>query len=488
MLDLGKKLLQYEKQGLVSFHTPGHKGKAEFFSGLHFPGQDLTELPGLDMLHSPDGVIGRAQERAAEVYHSDASFFLVNGGTVGNQSMFLALASSLKPGTNSGKKGKVLIERQSHRSVMSALVLSGLEPEYIPPIVHPEFRLPLGLRVEERTGRSLADFLGVHITYPSYYGTVPKLDTIIDKRETCAPRVCVLVDQAHGSHYLNSLFPVGALELGADLVLHSTHKTLSALTQAAMLHVKGKRIEVSVLRRALEVLQSSSPSYLLMASLERAVEYALDTRRWELLYEAVQELHERAGSILRILNAQDVGTYGITELDWSKILVNTRGLGIPAPYCVEHLRKNYGVDPELWDEENILFLLGIGNTPEEVALLTEALLSLVDLRKRTTGKRFSQIYKGHTGEEQVISAGKLPVPPRRLTPRQAFLAPKRKIPLWDSVGKILGESISPYPPGIPLIVMGEEMTPEILDLLTQHKGRWQGWEDIGQGVWVIEEA
>ncbi|HHY25900.1 MAG TPA: amino acid decarboxylase [Desulfitobacterium dehalogenans] len=472
VLNLGHKLLQYEAQRLISFHTPGHKGKSEFFTDLHFPGQDLTELPGLDMLHSPEGVIAQAQARAAAVYQSDASFYLINGATVGNQGMFMALA-------NAGKRGKslqgprVLVERQSHRSVFSALVLSGCEPEYIPSVIHPEFRLPLGLNSIDEV--DLGEFLGVHLTYPSYYGTLPDLEKIAAQRDGQAPQVGILVDQAHGSHYLHELFPKGALEYGADLVLCSTHKTLSALTQAAMLHVKGSRIPLSAIKKALELLQSSSPSYLLMASLERAVEHALESRRWELLYEAVQELHHRAGGSLRILNPQDVGTYGIAKLDWTKILINTKRLGVSAPFCVEHLRRNYGIDPELWDDENILFLLGIGNTPEEVEILTKGLLSLEGLRKGIT-----------TSAEEIVF--EMPLPPGRLTPRQAYFARKRKIPLKESVGKILGESISPYPPGIPLIVMGEEMTPEILELLTRHKGRWQGWEDIGREVWIVEEV
>lgn len=472
MLDLNTKLFQYENQGLISFHTPGHKGKKEFFEGLHFPGQDLTELPGLDMLHSPVGVIARAQERVAKIFRSDHSFFLINGGTVGNQGMFMALAGSIKSGETELNK-KVLVERRSHRSVMSALVLSDLEPEYIPAVVHPEFGLPLGLNLQGLD--SLAGYQGVHVTYPGYYGSLPDLSTLIELRDVSAPKTWFMVDQAHGSHYLSSLFPKGALDIGADLVLHSAHKTLSALTQAALLHVKGSRVPLPALKAALEMLQSSSPSYLLMASLERAVEFALDTKRWELLYEAVQELHYRVGSCLRMLNTQDVGTYGITDLDWSKILVNTRSLGITAPACVEHLRNNYGIDPELWDEENILFLLGIGNTPEEVRILTKGLLSLETLRK---------------GSRQVHREGffETSLPPRRLTPRKAFFAAKRKVKLADSVGKILGESISPYPPGIPLVVMGEEMTPDILEHLSRHKGSWQGWEDSSQGVWIIEEG
>ncbi|AGA67602.1 arginine/lysine/ornithine decarboxylase [Desulfitobacterium dichloroeliminans LMG P-21439] len=483
MLHLSGKMLQYQKQGMISFHTPGHKGKEEFFKDLHFPEQDLTELPGLDMLHSPQGVIDEAQKRAAEVYQSDSSFFLVNGATVGNQGMLMTLASIGMQEVGL-VQAKVLVERQSHRSVMSGLVLSGLEPEYIPGIIHPEFRLPLGLMPVDV---AMDEVLGIHLTYPSYYGSLPDLGKIIAQRDEKAPRKRILVDQAHGAHYLNPLFPPGALELGADMVLHSTHKTLSALTQGAMLHVKGPRITLSAVKRALELLQSSSPSYLLMASLERAVEYALDSTRWERLYEAVQELHDCVGGSLRLLNPRDIGTYGITQLDWSKILVNTRELGISAQACVEHLRKNYGIDPELWDEENILFLLGIGNTPEEIKILTEGLLSLEELRKKITLGEGCLLKQGQA-EDPTLLIGEMPLPTRRLTPRQAYFAKKRQIPLRDSVGKILGESISPYPPGIPLIVMGEEMNCDILELLTRHQGRWQGWEDSGRGVWVIEEV
>lgn len=484
MLALGEGLLQYQKQGFISFHTPGHKGKREFFEGLHFPEQDMTELPGLDMLHAPEGVIAQALERASEVFKSDVSFFLINGATVGNQAMFMALANSIAS-SSKGLRKRVLIERQSHRSVMSALVLSGLEPEYIPSVVHPEFKLPLGLKLEglsplwERVQ-------AVHLTYPGYYGSLPDLHRLVEERDSIAPQVNIFVDQAHGSHYLNALFPPGALDLGADLVLHSTHKTLSALTQAAMLHVQGGRVKISSVRQALELLQSSSPSYLLMASLERAVEYALETTRWELLHEAVHDLHHRAGRIVRILNPEDKGIYGISELDWSKILVNTSSLGVSAPLCVEHLREKYRVEPELWDEENILFLLGIGNTPEEVRILTEGLLSLGEFKK---GKEFltrenSRLQEGY---QPWLEGYRIPLPPMRLSPRRAFLAHKRRVPLKESLGKVLGESISPYPPGIPLIVMGEEMTPEVLEVLATRRGRWQGWEDPGRTVWVIEE-
>lgn len=478
LLSLGEELLQYQKQGFLSFHTPGHKGKKEFFKGLNFPEQDLTELPDLDMLHAPHGVIAEAQKRAAQVFGAEESFFLVNGATVGNQAMFLALAAT---------KGKVLVERQSHRSVMAGLVLSGLEPVYINPVVHPEFHLPLGYEyeIEPQQWRGIQ---GTHLTYPSYYGTLADISPVVEGRDLWGSSVPILVDQAHGSHYLSKLFPPGALEWGADLVLHSSHKTLSALTQAAMLHVQGERISRTRLKQSLELLQSSSPSYLLMASLERAVEFAQEEKRWKLLFEAVQELHQRVGKVLRILNPEDQGQYGIDRIDWSKILVNTTSLGLAAPLGVEFLRTHFRIEPELWDEENILFILGIGNTPEEVQQLSEGLLAMVQWveSEKGSGQTMSRRNEniGH-----FVKGYEIPLPPMRLTPREAFLAPKRQIPLKESLGKIIGESISPYPPGIPWIVMGEEMTPELFEvMLNSSSNHWQGWDNPQQGIWIIEEG
>lgn len=478
LLSLGEELFKYQEKGFLSFHTPGHKGKREFFEGLNFPEQDLTELPGLDMLHAPQGVIAEAQKRAAQVFGAEESFFLVNGATVGNQAMFLALA---------GTKGKVLVERQSHRSVMASLVLSGLEPVYLKPIIHPEFHLPLGYeyKIEPQLWRGIQ---GIHLTYPSYYGTLSDTAPVVRGRELWAPSIPILVDQAHGSHFLSKLFPPGALAWGADLVLHSSHKTLSALTQAAMLHVQGERISRSRLKQALEMLQSSSPSYLLMASLERAVEFAQQENRWNLLFEAVQELHGQAGKALRILNPGDQGQYGIDQLDWSKILVNTSSLGLAAPLAVDFLRTRFRIEPELWDQENILFLLGIGNTPEEVLRLTEGLIAMAEWAHQVNGLG---VTPSKLRENTLRSAKELEIslPPLRLTPREAFLAPKRQIPLKESLGKILGESISPYPPGIPWVVMGEEMTPEVLEaLLNSPSKRWQGWDNPEHGIWVIEEG
>jgi len=471
--DLGEGLSHYLKQGFCSFHTPGHKGRQEFFYGSDLLGFDLTELPGLDMLHSPSGIIAEAQKRAAEIFGAEETFFLINGGTVGNQAMFLALEDTASK--------RVVVERSSHRSVMSALVLSGLKPEYVIPTIHPDFNLALGFDVETQQ-IPWQEVSACHVTYPSYYGTAFDLNRLIDERTRLGSKTPILVDQAHGSHYLGPLFPPSALKLGADIVLHSSHKTLSALTQSAMLHVQGHRVSRIRLRQSLELLQSSSPSYLLLASLERAGEFALDFRRWECLQEEVEELHRKVGKSFRILSQKDAGTYGIHTVDWSKILINTLPLGVPAPRCVEYLREGYGIEPELWDEENILFMLGIGNKPEDIRRLTKALVSLANYA-HSIG--FSELIKRVGTDRSIIP----PLPQLMLSPRDAFFAHKRQIPLKESLGHIVGETISPYPPGIPLVVMGEQMTCEVLGmLLTAGEGRWQGWDGFkSQTIWIVEE-
>lgn len=466
MRSLEEGLVRYAQQKFCSFHTPGHKGKEEFYHDWDFQAYDLTELPGLDMLHSPQGIIAQAQKRAAEIFGAEESYYLINGATAGNQAMLMSLDPALKR--------QILVGRAAHRSVMSGLVLSGLEPRYVPVIIHPDFNLPLGTDIAE-IKQYWSGAAACHLTYPTYYGTTLDLGGLLADENNAIPPV--LVDQAHGAHYLSPLFPDSALKLGADLVLHSMHKTLSALTQTGILHVQGPKIRRNRLRQSLELLQSSSPSYLFMASLERASEQALVSAPWADLREEVELLHIRLGQRLRLLCPQDAGTYGIHGVDWSKILVNTRQAGLDAPEAVRHLREKFGIEPELWDEENILFLLGMGSTPEDVRLLTKGLESLTVLQQ----------------DRQVRTRewNELPdIPPMRMSPRAAFYAGKRQVKLEDSRGCIIGETISPYPPGIPLVIAGEEMTGNVLEaLLRGREMRWQGWDGLESGlIWIIEEG
>ena len=471
---LNRKLKSYLEQHMYSFHTPGHKGRKDSFSEFSFPGFDLTELPGLDMLHNPQGIIAEAQNKAAAIYGADETFFLVNGGTSGNQAMLFSLMSKI-----SGKK--IRIERKAHRSVIGGLILSGLTPEYIYPQIHPDFNLPLGLDAK----RFLSDIQetgALHLTYPSYYGTTPDLEYIIKQRDEKFPHLPVLVDQAHGAHFLGTSFPQGAVRLGADVVIHSTHKTLAALTQAGMLHVQGSRIDRSSMRKSLEILQTSSPSYLLLASLERAVNQLEKTETWQNLFEEVQLLHQKLDGKLRILTRKDAGEYGIKEVDWTKILVNISNLEVTTAQAVGILRTNYRIEPELWDKENILFMLGIGSRPEDVSHLTKALEYLV--AKYSLGDTVNSSQQGRLQRlEQLLP------PIVHLTPREAWLGPKKLVKVHESLGLIAGETISIYPPGIPLVALGEEITPVIIEFLQRaSEYNWQGWEGFDKGQILVMDV
>lgn len=469
---LNRELKSYLEQQMYSFHTPGHKGRLDLFSNISFPGFDLTELPGLDMLHNPQGIIDLAQKRAASVYGAEETFFLVNGGTSGNQAMLFSLMSDI-----TGKK-KIRIERKAHRSVIGGLILSGLTPEYIYPQIHPDFNLPLGLSSEAFI-TDIQETGALHLTYPSYYGTTPDLEYIIKQRDERFSHIPVLVDQAHGSHFLGTIFPQSAVRLGADAVIHSTHKTLAALTQAGMLHVQGSRIDRSSLRKSLEILQTSSPSYLLLASLEEAVSHLEQIENWHSLFEEVQVLHEKLDGKLRILTGQDAGKFGIKEVDWTKILVNISNLKVTTTQAVEILRADYRIEPELWDKENILFMLGIGSRAEDVRHLGNALEYLATNYTHQDPAYSSQQCKLQRLEQ-------LSAPIIHLTPREAWLGNKKLVRVHESLGLIAGETISIYPPGIPLVALGEEITPVIIDyLLRASEFNWQGWEGFGKGQVLV---
>jgi len=477
LTSLNQTLAGYASQQMYSFHTPGHKGRPELLASVIFPEFDLTELPGLDMLHNPQGVIAEAQRRAAAVYGADETFFLVNGGTSGNQAMLLAMMP-LPAGR------KIRIARNAHRSLNSALVLSGLVPEYIYPLIHPDFHLPLGLDAELYL-ENLEDTGAFHLTCPSYYGTAPDLEYILAYRDKKISALPVLVDQAHGAHFTGKLFPQSAVRLGADIVVHSSHKTLAALTQAGMLHVKGERIDRSLLRKSLEMLQTSSPSYLLLSSLDTAVNMLCqDEERWLKLFEEVKLLKNKLSDRLRILSENDAGTYGIKQIDWTKLLINLGNLELNGPEAAELLRSRFRIEPELWDQENILFVLGIGNKPEDIRHLCTALEKLTDSYSLdNTGRNINAKGKKYN---RTIQPEHQHLPPMRLTPRDAWLKSKRAVKVQDALGLICGETVSIYPPGIPLIAAGEEITSQVREYLNRaNEFNWQGWEGFDRGQIMV---
>ncbi len=448
------QLLKHSKKDMVSFHVPGHKsGKIyERFNYKNFTGQllsmDITEIPGTDNLHAPEEIIKEAQESAARFYKADHTFFLIDGTSCGIIAMLMAVAS---PGD------KVIVPRDCHKSVIHGLVLGNITPVYIQPEVWVEKGITMGIRPEtvEQALKECPEAKAVLITYPNYYGICSDIETIatiVHKYDKI-----LLVDEAHGAHFnLSDLLPVSALDAGADIVAQSTHKTLPAFTQASMLHVKSHRVDVSRLKVMLAMQQSTSPSYLLMASLDMARAIAASEGKFLMnrLLGYIESFKHQIVEIekIEILSQALVGSYGVKGIDPTKLVIDMTGLGIQGTVLEELLRTKYNIQMELANMNVAVAVATIGNERNDFDRLAHALLGIKD------GKGIT-----HRHIEAPLYSYRLPK--MRLTPRQSVYMAKTTVDFTDSFGKISGEYLIPYPPGIPVLCPGEEITTEVIEYI-----------------------
>ncbi len=466
-LPLTAGLLAYAAKQRIPFHTPGHKGGRSLalpFAGQELASLDLTELPDLDDLHQPSGIIAQSQSNYASWVGAQESFFLVNGATAGIQAALMAV---LGPGD------LLLTPRNVHKSVNAAMILTGAEPVYYLPEIHPEFGLPLGQMPDKVLDKvsALPDLKAVIVLRPTYYGTVWDMSGL----RQGLPNGVIIADEAHGAHFpFCSRLPESALALGADLVVQGSHKTLGALTQGAVLHLgRESGLDRERIARALDVLQTTSPSYLIMASLEGAAceAAARGGEHWSELAERSGQLVARLGARgWRVLNERDVGTYGIAGLDPAKILLHTPAEGVR---LARDLAERFGIQAELWDSDNILFLLGAGDSEAGLEKLEQALL---------------QLGPGQPGRERKQFLPPLPV--QALTPRQAYFAPKAKVSLREAAGRMCGQTLAPYPPGVPVIVPGEVFSQEIVEYICWSLNQGVYWQGINgdDHIIIIEET
>lgn len=443
-------------KGNTSFHMPGHKnGKfldEEFLNlvgtGLHQI--DITEIPGLDNLHVPQGIIKEAQALAAEAFGGDKSYFLVNGSTAGIQAMLLA---GFDPGD------EIIIPRNVHVSILYGIIQAGLKPIYINPIFNEKFNIYEGITGEQIEKALLSNPLakGILLVNPSYLGICLKdLENIITAIHNYGK--LVLVDEAHGAHlYFNRNLPTPALTAGADMVTLSAHKTMGSLTQTAILHIKGSRVNRARLESALDIVQSTSPSYPLMASLDCARrkmffqgEEALD----KIIYQG-NDLKARINKIAscKCLEQEDLKIKG--TIDPTKILVNFANSYLTADEVGRILREEYHIEVELILGENILFLTSVGNTVNDFEKLGDALEEI--------HKKLSEI---RTQGDKLDKGMRIKVPKslpiQAMIPREAWFSSWEEVPFKDSLNRISAQWLAPYPPGIPLLVPGEVISEEVL--------------------------
>ncbi|MBW4661493.1 MAG: aminotransferase class I/II-fold pyridoxal phosphate-dependent enzyme [Drouetiella hepatica Uher 2000/2452] len=438
----------------AAFHTPGHKkGQgipaplANFWGAAVFRA-DLPELPELDNLFAPVSVIQAAQNLAAEAFGADRSWFLANGSTCGIEAAVLATCN---PGD------KLILPRNVHQSAVAALILSGAIPIWVEPEYDATWNLVHGVSL---TSLEIAiaqhpDAKAVLIVSPTYYGVCSNVEAIAQLTHQYG--MPLLVDEAHGAHFaFHPHLPTPALQSGADLVVQSTHKTLSALTQAAMLHIKGDRVDGDRLTRCLQLVQSTSPSYLLLASLDAARQQmatqgkALWTETLKLAAIAHTQLSQISGLVVLPVSSSS----GFHALDPTRITVDVSGLGLTGFAADEILHQTLNVTCELPGLQHLTFILTPGNTPEDIDRLIQSFKILA-----VTARPFAS-FPPHLPH--------LPIPSHTpLSPRQAFFSPTHTVPLSEAIAHFSAELICPYPPGIPVLFPGEVITVEAIEYL-QH--------------------
>lgn len=440
------RLAEYVSAQVLSFHMPGHQqgtgAPAEFVSlvGQAALAADITQVQGFDDIHRPyDGCL-RAQRLAAQAYGSDRCYFLVNGSTCGNQAMLMA---ALNPGET------VLVPRNAHSSTMSGLLLSEARPVYYQPPFDPEMGV-----FHVATTESVVPVLDRHpearalfVTSPSYYGAAADMEGLVALARQ--RNLLVLVDEAWGAHLaFHHRLPSSAVQAGADLVVQSSHKLVCGLSQAAMLHANGERVERARLEAVLRLLQTTSPNSLLVASLDTARrQLALHGRQ---ILTVALELADRARAGLRKVGAQVWERRpGVHDWDDSRLVFQVPGF---TGYEVDRrLRQQHNIQLEMSDSQNLVALLTPGHQPEHVDRLVQAVREITgQAPERTFGHRSPRLPS---------------LPECRMSLKQAFLAAWESVPLSQAAGRICVDTVCPYPPGIPWLLPGEVPSPALLEEL-----------------------
>lgn len=447
-MPLIEAMLQYKSEDVYPLHTPGHKGgrgmqrllRQELGASVQM---DVSLMSELDDIHEPETYIKEAQELAAQIYGSDACFWAVNGTS---QAIHAMLLTALNPGE------KLLLPRNAHRSVAGGLVLGGIEAVYLQPEYQPEFGIQMQVTVQQIEAALAQDskIKAVLLTSPNYYGVAADVRAIAD---CChAHNAVLLVDEAHGPHLgFSELLPPSALQCGADACAQSTHKILGAMTQCSMLHVQGARLDLQRAADVMSILTTTSPNYLLMASLDaaRAQVQAYGKEMAASAVQAAAKLRRLCASYsgLRVMEAADCG--GL-QLDTTKVTVNFAAWGYTGVEVGELFRE-VRVAVELVDAYNVLFLVTYADVTTDY---DEALARIAAVLDKMQAKKRAPL--------QLAAAAQVPQTQAVLPLRDVFYRAKRAVPLAQAVGKICGEQVSFYPPGIPVLLPGELVTEEII--------------------------
>jgi len=464
---LFEAMKEYHQKNVIPFDVPGHKhgnGLPEFidYFGKTIMELDVNSMKPLDNLSNPIGVIKEAEELAAELFWADHAFFLVNGTTVGIQAMIMSVCN---PGD------KIILPRNIHRSAINGLILSDAIPAYIEPEVDNELGITLNISIEkvEQAIIRNPDAKAILVTNPTYYGFAPDLKRIVKLAHQYG--LAVLVDEAHGSHLsFNPKFPISAMDAGADMTTLSFHKTGGSLTQSSLLLTNDGTVDSKHVKTILNLLQTTSASYLLMVSLDLARKNLAQNGEKE--FQRILKLVRKARSEINAIDGVSsfgldlVGKEGVFSFDETKLTIKMNELGLTGFEAYDILRDEYNIQMEFGDAYNTLAVVSLGDDAESL----ERLISAVqDMSKK---------YR----KDPICFSGALALqnPEVIVSPRHAFYSSKKVKKLEECEGHISAEFIMAYPPGIPIVTPGERISKEIIEyvqFLKSQKSMLTGPED-----------
>ena len=447
-------LKELKQMRIVPFDVPGHKrgkGNKELteFLGEKCMSVDVNSMKPLDNLCHPVSVIREAEELAAASFHAAHAFFMVNGTTSSVQTMVLSVC----------KRGdKIILPRNVHRSVINALILCGAIPVYINPSMNDRLGIALGMTLKdvEAAMNEHPDAKAVLVNNPTYYGICSNLKAIT--RLAHEKGMLVLADEAHGTHfYFGENMPISAMEAGADFASVSMHKSGGSLTQSSFL-LCGPNVNANYVRQIINLTQTTSGSYLLLSSLDLSRKnLAINGKE---IFRKVTELAEYAREEINLIgdyyaySSELVNGDSVYDFDLTKLSVHTMDVGLAGIEVYDLLRDEYDIQIEFGDIGNILAYISVGDSNKNIERLIGA---LSEIRRRYKKDRAGMLSYEYVNPKVIV------------TPQEAFYAQKESLPIEQSAGRICSEFVMCYPPGIPILAPGEEITAEIIDYILYAK-------------------
>ncbi|MGI6234522.1 MAG: aminotransferase class I/II-fold pyridoxal phosphate-dependent enzyme [Christensenellales bacterium] len=471
------ELLEESCPVTLPMHMPGHKRNTALAPYLKTLAAqlDITEIKGFDHLHAAEGILYEAMAQAAEVFGAKHTFFLVNGSTVGILSAIRAVTA---PGDS------VIMSRNCHKSVYNALMLNNLRPCFIYPQTNMDYQIAASLSVEA-IEQAIAQHVQARvliITCPTYEGVMSDLPAII--RLAHRHGLSVIVDEAHGSHLgFSPYFPSNAVSAGADIVIQSLHKTLPSLTQTALAHVRTDAL-AHEMQRQLAIFETTSPSFLLLASIDSCVRLIRDHKKemFEHWHLALEAFHQKALGLshLRVLGygaERGRDLENVFGLEPSKLYVSTLGCDIDGYELAERLRNEHAIEPEMITPQGVLGMTGMGDTVQTLERFGDALIE-IDSSLAATKFKKTPLMAPHVYSKVPIAT--------------AERAPFVVLPIEETEGYVMAETIVVYPPGIPVVVPGEVMNREAIDYLlaakAAHNTILRSRSDLDGQVAVLRDA